>query len=81
MFRPSLVLSLGIVLLAIALLKEKQKQVESEPIIDEISRYLHFSRIQSAVDPEQQALINRITESWSNRSYRWEMPQTNISNP
>jgi hypothetical protein len=80
-FHPILGLSLIIAALLVRRYLKGMRKVENEKLQNELARYLHISRIQSVIKPEEQAQINRITENWNNASYKWPMPPINTLKP
>jgi hypothetical protein len=71
------VISLGMAALLLELLLRKQYKMEEAIVVDDVERYLKFSRLQGLVRQEDNAFISALESAWRNEAYK----SNRISNP
>jgi len=69
-FRLTLALYSGFVLLVVRQLLSEKRRMEDAEVIDDVELFLKAKRLQDLILPEQQTIIDNITSGWISEAYK-----------
>jgi hypothetical protein len=72
---------LGVSALLLELLLRKQYKMEEAVVVDDVERYLKFSRLQGLVRREDNVAVSTIESAWNNEAYKSNLTVRNTLRP